>query len=54
MGKTRFNQQIWREVDVRKKLLHNPQHKIKPMEKVSKLFVGGLNKLGDWDSATKS
>ena len=50
----RFNQQIWREVDVRKKLHLNPQHKIKLMEKVSKLFMGGLNKLGDWDSSTKS
>jgi hypothetical protein len=39
---------IWRESVVRRRLHLTPQYKAKVAERAAKLFIGGLNNIGDW------
>ena len=41
-------QPIWREREVRRKLHLTPRYKVRVMDKVAKLFAGGLKNLGNW------
>ena len=41
-------QPVWREREVRRKLHLTPRYKVRVMDKVAKLFTGGLRNMGNW------
>ena len=48
MQKHSPDQPVWREREVRRKLHLTPKYKVRVMDKVVKLFTGGIRNLGSW------